>query len=172
MKKQDLSLEEIDSYYQRYIDKLEIETDLIQGFIAGKKNTVTFFRSIPEEKLSFRYRPEKWTIKEILQHIIDTERIFMYRCFRIARRDNTPLKGYEQDNYIQPSKANSKPLEDLLKEFIMNRNNSIALLESFTAEDLCYKGIASDCIMSARAAAFTVIGHDIWHKEVIKQKYL
>ena len=157
MKKQDLKSEEFDIYYQRYLDKLNNETELIQGFIDGKANVISFLKSIPENKLEFRYQPEKWSIKEILQHQIDTERIFMYRCFRIARRDTTALAGYDQDIYNTPSKAKDKSLDQLLNEFIINRNNSIAILQSLTNEDLCFIGKSSGNKLSARAAAFIII---------------
>lgn len=172
MKKQEVILDEFDIYYQRYIDKLTDETELINGFIDGKLNVISFIKSIPVEKLDYRYQPEKWSIKEILQHLIDTERIFMYRCFRIARKDSTPLAGYDQDIYNEPSNAKDKSISLLLNEFTNNRNNSIALLQSLQPEDLCFIGKASGGKMSARAAAFICIGHDIWHMEVIKNKYL
>ncbi|MBU3012160.1 DinB family protein [Polaribacter vadi] len=172
MKKQDLKLEEFDIYYKRYLDKLNNETALLQGFIDGKSNTIAFLKSISENKLDFKYQPKKWSIKEILQHLIDTERIFMYRCFRIARRDTVALAGYDQEIYNTPSKANNKSLDDLLNEFKINRNNSIALLQSLSNDDLCFIGNANGDKMSARAAAFIIIGHDIWHTDVIKNKYL
>lgn len=163
---------EFDAYYKRYIDKLSNDTALRKGFETGKATVVDFFKRIPEEKLSYRYQPEKWSIKEVLQHMIDTERIFMYRCFRIARRDTTALKGFDQNIYVTPSKAHEKSIESLLNEFIVNRNNSIVLLDSLSDEDLAFIGTASENAMSARAAAFTVLGHDIWHMDVITDKYL
>ncbi|PQJ77676.1 DinB family protein [Polaribacter porphyrae] len=172
MKKQELNPKEFDIYYKRYIDKLDNETELIEGFIDGKATLISFLKSIPENKLHFRYLPEKWSIKEILQHLIDTERIFMYRCFRIARKDTTALAGYDQEIYIQPSNADKKSLDDLINEFIINRNNSIALLQSLSTDDLSFIGNANGGKMSARAAAFIIIGHDIWHTEVIREKYL
>jgi hypothetical protein len=172
MKKSDLQPKEYDVYYQRYIDKLSNETELRQRFHDGKKIVVDFFKSIPLEKLEYRYQPQKWSIKEILQHLIDTERIFMYRCFRIARKDATALAGYDQNIYIEPSGANDKSLDDLLNEFIIGRNNSIVLLNSLSNENLQFIGNSNGGNMSARAAAFTIIGHDVWHMEVIKEKYI
>lgn len=172
MTKLDLNPSEFDAYYLRYIDKLSNKTKLKKGFEVGKDKLIDFFKSIPKEKLTYRYQSEKWSVKEILQHLIDTERIFMYRCFRIARRDTTPLAGYDQDIYNTPSKADNKSIERLLNEFTLNRNHSISLLDSLTDEDLCFIGTSSGNAMSARAAAFTVIGHDIWHMEVIQDKYL
>lgn len=172
MIKSHLSPQEYDIYYQRYIDKLENSVALRSGFEAGKRLVVNFFKSIPDSKLTYRYEPEKWSIKEILQHLIDTERVFMYRCFRIARKDATPLAGFDQNIYITPSGAHQKLIDDLLNEFIINRNNSIVLLNSLSDENLKFIGNSNGGEMSARAAAFTVIGHDIWHMDIIKERYL
>ncbi|MDT7833240.1 DinB family protein [Flavobacteriaceae bacterium S356] len=172
MIKSELTSEEFDIYYKRYLDKLDTNTSLRNGFKEGQKNLVTFFKSIPKEKGTYRYQTDKWSIREILQHLIDTERIFMYRCFRIARKDTTPLAGFDQNIYITPSGANEKSLDDLLNEFIINRNNSIALLNSLTDTNLQFIGNSNGGEMSARAAAFTIIGHDIWHMDVIKERYL
>ncbi|MCH2195975.1 DinB family protein [Kordia sp.] len=172
MTKSDLNSSEFDEYYKRYIDKLANDTQLRKGFEVGKKSVVNFFTSIPEEKLSFRYQPTKWSVKEVLQHLIDTERIFMYRCFRIARRDTTALTGFDQNIYVEPSKAHDKSIQDLLNEFIINRNNFIALLNSVSDDDLAFIGNSNGGAMSARAAAFTILGHDIWHIDVITNKYL
>ena len=172
MTTKDLKTTEFDSYYSLYINKLSDKITLREGFRIGKKNVIQFFESIPKEKLEYRYQPEKWTIKEVFQHMIDTERIFMYRCFRIARRDNTPLVGFNQDIYIEPSGANRKSINELLEEFKAVRQSSVSLLNSLTDEDLCFVGNSNGGVQSARSAAFTIIGHDIWHMDVIKEKYL
>ncbi len=168
----DISPSEYDVYYKRYLDKLSEDTELKIGFKSGKKEVIDFFRKIPEDKLDYRYQPEKWSIKEVLQHLIDTERIFIYRCFRIARRDETPLTGFDQNTYIEPSGASEKSIDQLLYEYEINRNNSINLLLSLSDEDLAFVGNSNGSPMSARVAAFTILGHDIWHMEVIKEKYL
>lgn len=172
MTTQDLKPSEYNEYYKRYIDKLSEQTSLRKGYITGKNDVLQFFKSIPEDKLEYRYAPEKWTVKEVFQHLIDTERIFMYRCFRVARRDTTPLMGFDQDIYVKPSMANAKSIENLLNEYEINRNNSIVMIDSLSDEDLSFVGTASDSPMSARAAAFTILGHDIWHMDVIKERYL
>lgn len=172
MTKKDLKNMEFDKYYKRYIDKLSGDVNLVDGFKIGCKNAVNFFESIPSEKIEYRYASEKWTVKEIFQHLIDTERIFMYRCFRIARNDKTPLAGFNQEIYIEPSNANNKTTTELLEEFKAVRNNSISLLSSLTDNNLEYIGNANGSSMSARAAAFIIIGHEIWHMEIIKEKYL
>jgi len=172
MKKSDLMPSEFDHYFQRYINKLPNDLKLIAGFTSGKKNVIDFYNKIPTEKLEYRYQPEKWSIKEVLQHQIDTERMFLYRCFRIARKDNTPLAGFDQDTYIMPSEANKKSINKLLNEFQINRNNSITLLESLTENNLKFIGISNESPLSARAAAYIVLGHDLWHQKIIIERYL
>lgn len=168
----DLANTEHDPYYSRYIRKLSEDTRLREGFKTGGEQVREFFTNLPEEKLNYRYRPEKWSVKEAFQHLIDTERIFMYRCFRIARGDKIALAGYSQDIYIEPSRASQKSRDQLIGEFIATRSASISLLDSLTDSDLQQIGDANGGAMSARAAAFTIIGHDIWHMEVIKDLYL
>ncbi|MCI2229617.1 DinB family protein [Polaribacter sp. MSW13] len=172
MTKKDLNPTEYNEYYARYINTIPDDTTLKKGFEEDKKRVVDFFSSIPEEKLSYRYQPQKWTIKELLQHIIDTERIFMYRFLRIVRKDKTALTGFDQDIYIKPSGANNKSLEELIHEFTSTRLYSINLINSISNENLMNLGTASDTTISARACAFILLGHSIWHIEIIKERYL
>lgn len=169
---QDLQQTEYNEYYSRYINKVSKDTSLIKGFEDDRKMVVDFFLSVPENKLEYRYQPEKWTIKELLQHIIDTERIFIYRFLRISRNDKTALAGFDQDIYIDPSMANNKSLEELINEFNSTRSYSINLIESISDENLKNIGTASDSTISARACAFILLGHSVWHIEVIKERYL
>lgn len=172
MKKSTVHSSEFDPYYGRYIGKVSENTELRSGFKIGKKEVMRFFNAIPEKQLTYRYQPEKWNIKEILQHLIDAERVFIYRCFRIARRDTTPLGNFDQNIYVDPSKTNEKSMRSLLSEYEINRDNSICLLDSLSDQDLGFIGIVNDKNMSARAAAFSILGHDIWHMEGIKKHYL
>ena len=157
MKISDLKKSEFDPYYGLYIYKLSDQVNLREGFEIGNKNVIKFFKSIPENKLDFRYAPEKWSVKEIFQHLIDSERIFIYRCFRIARKDTTPLAEFNQEIYIEPSNVNNKTIEDLVDEFKLTRQYSISLLNSLSDEDLKCIGVANGVTLSARAAAFTII---------------
>lgn len=172
MIKKALRPSEYNSYYKRYVDMVSNETELMNGLEKDKKMVIDFFSTLPKEKLEYRYQPEKWTIKEVLLHIIDTERIFMHRLFRIARKDTTPLPGYDQDNYVNPSEANSKTLEELIREFTVTRLYSINLINSISQDNLKNMGTVSESPMSARACAFLLLGHSIWHIEVIKKRYL
>lgn len=172
MKVTDLNNSEYNSYYETYVSKVSKDIRLLDGFIEAERYVVDFFKSIPESKLEYRYATGKWSIKEILQHIIDAERVFIYRCFRIARRDNTPLAGFEQDDFVTPSKADNKSLDDLLEEYKVGRQNFIVLLKNLNETDLKFIGHASGSPLSARAAAFIILGHEIHHIEVIKARYL
>ncbi|MEO0507413.1 MAG: DinB family protein [Bacteroidota bacterium] len=167
-----LNTSEFDPYYKRYLDKLPEDIPLRESFHLGKTQVTQFFKAIPEAKQDFRYAPEKWTPKEVLQHLIDTERIFQYRCFRIARHDKTELAGFDQNIYVEPSMASNKTIEALVSEFIAVRDSSLALLNSLSDMDLAYIGVANNGDMSARAAAFVITGHEIWHMEIISERYL
>lgn len=172
MKITDLSPSEYNNYYSGYIGMVPRETTLIEGFTKGANEVVDFFGSIPEDKWHTTYAKGKWSLKEVFQHLIDTERIFQYRCFRIARHDATPLPGFEQDNYIEPSQANNKTMNALLEEFKAVRQSFITLLNTLSDEDFKFMGNVSGSPTSARAAAFIVLGHYIWHMNIIKERYL
>ena len=172
MTKNILSPQEFDPYYWRYIDKLSNKTTLLDSFILGKGSVIRFFKNIPADKHNYAYAIGKWTCKEVLQHLIDTERIFQYRCFRIARNDKTELAGFEQNNYIAPSSASYKTMDALIEEFSVVRESSIYLLNSLHDKNLKNIGMANGGKMSARAAAFTISGHEIWHMEIISKRYL
>lgn len=163
---------EFDPYYGRYIGKLDPALELREGFRIGHKTMTAFFKAIPPDRLDFKYEVDKWNIKEILQHLVDTERIFIYRCFRIARRDIAALAPFDQNIYTEPSAATQKSLDGLLHEYSIGRQNSICLLNSLSDDDLSYVGNANGAAMSARAAAFTIIGHEVWHMDMIKERYL
>ncbi len=169
-----LQLEEKDChpYYMRYITKVPAEAELRETFKVGKLNVMQFFEQIPEDKWTYRYGSDKWSIAEVLQHLIDTERIFMYRCFRLARKDSTAMAGFNQNWYMDPSEASSKARESLIKEYEAQRDSSISLLHSLNNNHLTFVGTADGVALSARAAAFTVLGHEIWHMETIKNNYL
>ena len=172
MKKQELQPTEFNEFYTGYLSKIPDNTSLKKGFEDDKENIIKFFSSISKDKLEYRYQPGKWSIKEVLQHIIDTERIFMYRVLRIARKDITPIEGFDQDIYIKPSGANDKTIEALLEEFKTTRLYSINLLNSISNENLCSIGVANNSPASARACAFILLGHSVWHMDIIKERYL
>jgi uncharacterized damage-inducible protein DinB len=134
--------------------------------------TTDFLNALPEEKLSYRYAQDKWTIKEIVAHLIDDERIYAYRALRFARNDQTELPGFEQDDYAIESRANDRTIEDLLKEFAAVRYSTIAMFESFDDEVLTRSGVASGNVMSVRAIAYHLAGHELRHMNIIRERYI
>ncbi|OYX23150.1 MAG: hypothetical protein B7Z06_10645 [Flavobacteriales bacterium 32-35-8] len=172
MRVSDLQPEEFSPNNSRYINILPKDLELIKSFKDDFDTILDLLQSITLDKLDYRYAPDKWTLKEVFQHMIDTERIFIYRCFRISRHDKTPLPGFEQDDYVLPSQADKKSLQDLLEEFKAVRQNSIVLLKSLNDTDLKFIGIVNGNPISARAAAFNIIGHNLWHLNIIKNRYL
>jgi len=172
MLKKEIEKTEYNDFYGKYIDCVPENTALISGYIEDKKQIIAFFEAISEEKFEYRYQPEKWNIKEALQHIIDNERIFTHRLLRIARNDKTALPGYDQDVFITPSGADKKTKSQLIEEFIITRDFSFNIIKSLDEKNLKNIGTVSESLISARACAFLNIGHATWHINTIKERYL
>ena len=160
------------SAYQRgYID-LVPSGDLTEILEKNLQNALSLVSSLGSEKLSFRYAPGKWSIPQILVHMIDTERIFSYRVLRISRGDQTPLPGYEENDYAAASRADERDFKDILEEYSSVRKATLSLFKSLSAEDLLRKGISNGKEISAGALCYMLTGHEIHHCKVIKDKYL
>ncbi|MAM23609.1 DinB family protein [Croceibacter atlanticus] len=168
---QDIQPDEYNPYYKTYIDKVG-DGDLLELLYKRQEITTKFFKSLEESKYLYRYADGKWTPLEILQHIIDTERIFYYRALRFARMDATPLIGFEHNDYINPSRANNKSMPQLIKEYDVERQHSLVLFQSLEEDVFSFKGTANGSAMTARAIAAIMIGHEKHHIEVIKERYL
>ena len=171
MKPSDVTDSEYRDSYKSYI-QMAPDIDIADSLLETHRQTLSFFESLQDDKLEYRYAEGKWTPKEILQHLMDTERIFAYRALRIARNDATHIPGFEQDDYITPSKANQRSIQDLLEEYKTIRHASIGLFKSFDEEMWQRVGTASGSPMSARAAASLIPGHELHHVAVIKERYL
>lgn len=159
-------------YTIMYIGLLPDDGLVLKHLEDNLKATKDFILSLPEEKLTHRYAEGKWTIKEILGHIIDDERIYAYRALRFARNDKTELPGFEQDDYALHSGANRRGIADLLKELTAVRYATISLFEGFDGEALVRAGIADGKVMSVRAAAYHIAGHEMRHLNIIRERYL
>ncbi|HLP15874.1 MAG TPA: DinB family protein [Bacteroidota bacterium] len=159
-------------YTIQYISLLPDRCDLPALLEEHLASALAILRSAPEEKLTWRYAPGKWTIKEILLHIIDTERVLAYRALWLARKDGTPLPGFEQDDWVANSNANTRSIDDLLEELTAVRRASITLLKSFDAEVLTRKGTANGKPMTVRAVSFILAGHLLHHMNIITERYL
>lgn len=172
MNRTTLDSTEYNAYYGNYISLVSADTSLIENLKIGEKKTLRFFKSIPEDKLKYAYEEGKWTILDVLLHIIDTERIFAYRALRIARGDKKELVGFDQDEYIGPAKANTRSLESLLNEYMSVRRSTVCLFEVLDNESLKRMGTAGMSPLSARAAGFVIAGHEIHHANIIEERYL
>ncbi len=168
----DLSPKEYHTFYSPYIRALGNERPLLEVIEATGTEFKQYIDEIPEEKLSYAYDRGKWTVAEVLQHIIDAERVFAYRALRFSRGDTTPLPGFDQDAYILPSKANSRSLSGLLEEFVQVRASSFSLFRSFDNTMLKTIGTASGSPMSVRALGFILAGHQSHHQKTLKERYL
>ncbi|MBX7218557.1 MAG: DinB family protein [Blastocatellia bacterium] len=155
-----------------YIGLLPDDGLVLKHLKNNVQTTKEFILSLPEEKLTFRYAEGKWTIKEILAHISDDERIYTYRALRFARNDQTELPGFEQDDYARYSGANERSIRDILRELTTVRQATISLFQSFDRAALLRKGIADGNVMSVRAAAYHIAGHELRHLNIIKERYL
>lgn len=166
-----LQSNEFAPYYENYI-KLVPEQDIVKGLLKQKEEMLHFFKTIPVFKHEFQYALEKWTIKDIILHLIDAERIFTYRALWIARNDKTELLGFEENDYVVTANANNREYESLLAEYETVRNASISLFETFTTDDLLRLGMASNNSVSVRAIGYIMLGHELHHKNVILERYL
>ncbi|WP_320814826.1 DinB family protein [Flavobacterium sp.] len=159
-------------FYANYVEKANNSLSIIDGLIQQSIIVVEFFKSIPDSKLNYRYSEGKWTIKDILLHLIDAERIFAYRALRIARNDKTALSGFEENDYVIEALAGNRSMSSLLEEYKMVRNSTICLFKSFSIDQLKRIGEASNCSVSVRAIGVIIQGHEKHHLEIIKERYL
>ena len=163
--------EEYDPYYANYIARVP-EGDLSAILERQLGDTLDLVRSIPEERGGHRYAPGKWSIKEALGHVIDSERVFAYRVLRFARADPTPLPGYEQGDYVPAGRFDARTLADLAEELAAVRRGTIHLLRHLDEAALSRRGNANGETISVRALAYIIAGHERHHVEILRTRYL
>ncbi len=157
-------------FYANYISKVP-GTDVLGVLEAQRLQMLHLFAGRSERDGSFRYGAGKWTVKEVLGHITDTERIFTYRALRIGRGDETPLPGFEQDDFVKHGGFATRTLADLAEEFGAVRSASIVLFRSFDEEAWSRRGVASDKQVTVRALGFITAGHQIHHRMILEERY-
>ncbi len=165
------NLADTPAYFRGYID-LVPENNLLDALDKNLNNTIYLFENVSEEKENFAYAEGKWTIKEVLNHIIDTERIFAYRALRFSRLDETDLPGYDENLFTENANVSHRSLQHLIEEFRVIRKSTHYLFEAMTNEMLDFVGTANKSRSSARALGFMIIGHAIHHNHVLKERYL
>ena len=159
------------AYFKKYVDQVP-EEDLSAAFSNQLPVLTDLLNSITEEKSIYAYDTGKWTLKELLQHMIDTERIFNYRALAIARKETVALPGFDENSYAANSNANSRSWRTLVDEFLAVRQSTQFLYNSFTDEALASSGTASNNRVTVNSLGFTTLGHFYHHKKVMKERYL
>ena len=171
MKSNQLPINEYADFYKSYIQVLE-DVELIEELEICLHELIKFVQNIPMDKFDYRYEVGKWTIKEIIQHLIDSERVFSYRALRISRNDKTPLPGFNENDYVDNSNGNDRNLQGLLTELAVVRQATLSLFNSFSQEQLTKIGIASNNEVSVRSIGFIIIGHQKHHQKIFTERYL
>ncbi len=156
---------------EQYVRLVPDDARVLEHLRDNVRRTVDFVRALPPERLAYRYAPGKWTVKDIVAHLIDDERIYAYRALRFARGDRTTLPGFEQDDYAREADANARALEALVAEFTIVRAGTVSLFDSFPDAALGRSGMADGQPMSVRAIAYHIAGHELRHLHVMQAHY-
>lgn len=162
---------EYNAYYDRYV-ALVPAGDIIALLTVQLDDTIALLRDLSEEQALHAYAPGKWTIKEVIGHVMDAERVFMHRAMRFGRGDETPLPSFDENVYTPAGEFNARPLASLISEFTAVRRATVALLAGLPAEAWERKGTASRFPVSVRGLAWITAGHELHHRQILMQRYL
>jgi hypothetical protein len=162
---------DIPEYCRYYIDLIK-EIDLIEALNKSRDYTLKLMSSVPVEKENFSYGEGKWTLKQVMSHIADCERIYAYRALRFSRKDNTTLAGFEENEYAVNSNTSARSLKEITEEYNTIRSSTIILFEYMTPDMLDFKGIANELVYTPRSLGWMGAGHNIHHCNIIKERYL
>jgi uncharacterized damage-inducible protein DinB len=164
-------VDEYAPYYQTYIDQVS-GTDVVPVLTGQRDSTARLLASIPESKAGHRYAEGKWSLREVIGHLSDTERIFGYRLLRFARADESPLAGFDENRYVPAGDFERRSLADLAGEFTAVRDATLPLVRSLDASAQLRRGSANGKSISVRALAWIIAGHEAHHVRVIRERYL
>ena len=166
------STKEYPAYAEMYMKWVKKDGSLLKQLEESLSKIQKLINTLSEQELNFRYRNDKWSIKEVLVHIIDDERIYGYRALAFARNDKTNLPGFEQDDYNTNSYTSERSIENIMEEYGAVRVSTIALFKGLSDEALKRLGIANGNQASARALGYHILGHELHHINIIEDKYL
>ena len=161
---------EYDPYYGRYIDKVP-EGDLLRTLEDQARETQALLAGLSDAKALHRYAPGKWSIKEVIGHVADTERVYSYRALRFARADATSLPGFDENAWVPAGDFDARPLADLAAELDAVRRATLALFRGLDAAALARRGTANDAAVSVRAIAWIIAGHERHHVALLHERY-
>ena len=165
-----VDLSRVPPFYHRYIQLVE-EQDLNEAYRQHQLQSVGVLRALPEERWGYRYAEGKWSIRELVQHLIDAERIFCYRALRFARHDKTELPGFEEDDYVAASAADARTKNSLLEELSTVQRSSAQLFASFNEKQLNEDGTANGSSIYVLGIGFIIVGHVRHHLSILKERY-
>jgi len=157
-------------FYETYVSLVKSD-DILTTLETQRLQTAQLFAARTERDGNFRYAPDKWTVKEVVGHLSDSERIFAYRALRIARGDRTPLSGFEQDDYVRAAHFGNRTLADLAEEFALVRASTVSLFKSLDQEAWERRGSANKNEVTVRALAFIIAGHELHHRGILDERY-
>jgi hypothetical protein len=158
-------------YYERYI-ALVPDGDVISTLASQLTETQSLLRVLPASVATYRYAPDKWSVNEVVGHLIDSERIFTGRALRFARNDATPIPGFEQDDYVRNATFDAYPLSELAAEMETVRQSTIFFFRHLNEEAWTRRGLANNAEVSVRALAYIIAGHELHHREILRTRYL
>lgn len=157
-------------YYERYV-ALVPGSDILTALDAQRRHTLLLLSGREEIEGDFRYAPDKWTAKQVLGHVCDSERVFAYRALRIARGDQTPMEGFEQDDYVRNGPFVVVPLAEMVEEYIAVRRSTLTLLRNLDDQAWTRRGIANKNEVTVRGLAYIIAGHELHHRRILEEKY-
>lgn len=158
-------------YYDRYISLVD-SNDILAVLDEQRRQTVLLLSGRTEAEGNLRYAPDKWSLKEVLGHLNDTERIMSYRALRIARNDATPIEGFEQDDYVRNGPFARHPLSNLIEDYIAVRRATLSLFRNLDEDAWSRRGVANKNEVTVRALAYIIAGHELHHRRMLEEKYL
>jgi len=158
-------------YYDRYISLVQ-GNDILTALDEQRRQMLLLLSGRSEADGDLRYAPEKWSLKEVLGHINDTERIMSYRALRISRSDATPIEGFEQDDYVRHGPFGRRPLADLIEDYIAVRRATVSLFRNLDEAAWTRRGVANKNEVTVRALAYIIAGHELHHRRILEEKYL
>jgi uncharacterized protein (UPF0297 family) len=159
-------------YFDRYVSQLPNNTDVFEILAVQPQQLSELLQNVTEENAEKGYAPGKWSIKEVIGHLIDSDRIFAYRCLCISRRETQPLPGFDENTYVQYGNFNSRSLRNLLDEFMIARQSHLALFNSLDEEMLTQMGIASNKSIMSKALIVITAAHALHHIKILEERYL
>lgn len=170
MRKSELDPIEYQEFYATYLNAID-DVDLIGELQHGKVWLVNFLENLEVSKLSYSYGKGKWTVGEVIMHIIDTERVFQYRAFRFSKNDKNALPGFDQDEYMLETDVTNRSKESILQEYLSVREASLTLYKNLQSKQLQYIGTASNINWSVAGIGFVICGHQKHHCKILEERY-